>query len=177
MSLLDQNIKTIFGVEPKYSWKEYLRGVRPILNIKDQQEANLGKFQMKDKKDNLHSLYHPDGNLWLRFNQYGTFNVNAQIWDSEHNFIAKTDSKTKLTSKLLWLENAKGEKILTCKNGVSIFDPNENLVAELEFKRLRKDFTLRIIDTNLDKLLILAFSLALLINQEYGFEGSDAAGG
>ena len=177
MSLIDSEIEEIFGKESKHNWKEYFRGIKPSLDLKDQNKINLGKLQTMDKKNNLHTLYHPDGTIWLQFNQHGAFNVNFQILDSENNFFAKTNKKTGLSSDRIWMENSRGEKILECKSGftIPIWDQDEKPVAELKLKRFKNEFTLRIINPKFDKLKIIGFSLALVINQYYAYGGGGGA--
>jgi len=107
MSFLDPNIKTIIGTEPKRNWKDHIRGIKPSLDLKDQHETYLGKFQMKDKKSNVHTLYNSDGTSLLRLNQSGTFRIKIEIRDSENNFLAKTDSKLGLIRDLIWMKKLK----------------------------------------------------------------------
>jgi len=179
VSLLDENIKTVIGVEPKHHWKEYFRGFSKSLDLKDQHGTNLGKFLENEKETNVFTLYNLDGSILLRFYTHGIFNLNLQILDSENKILGRTYSKFGLTSGKIWMENSEGSKILEGKSAftVSILDQNEKLVAELKLKRRNNNFTLHIINSDFSKLVILGFSLALVIIQRLGGGGPESTGG
>jgi len=169
MSLLDETIDTVIGTEPKRNWKDYFRNIDSILDLKDQHEVRIGKFQMGDEKYNLHTLYNSDGTILLRLKHSGNLRVSVEIRDSENNFLARTDSKMGLTEDLVWLENSKGDKILECKTSfdIPIWDKNKKTVARLNMRRFKNDFTLNIDDPHFNKIMILGFSLSLLIMQKW----------
>jgi len=177
MSLLDLNIKTIIGTEPKRKWKDYLRGIKPSLDLKDQNETNLGKFQME--QNDVFALNNSDGTILLRLIRSGIFRKKVEIRDSEKNFLAKINWKTKLTTALIWVENSKGEKILNCKDGFTIpfLDQNENSVAELKLGRFKTNFMLSIHDLNFDKIMILGLAFELFLRQHWISGGNDGGGG
>ena len=179
MSLLDENITTIIGIEPKRHWKEYFRGITQSLDLKDQHGTNLGKILENEKENNAFTLYNSDGSILLQFYTHGIFSLNLQILDSENKILGRTYSKMGLTSDKIWMENSEGSKILEGKSAftVSILDQNEKPVAELKLKRRNKNFTLHIINSDFSKLMILGFSLALVIIQRLGGGGPESTGG
>ena len=173
MPLLDPNLKTIIGTKPKLHWKDYFRGDKERLDLKDQHETYLGKFQME--VSNVCALYNSDGSVLLRLSHSGIFRKKVEIRDSENNLLAKKNRKLGLASELIWLENSKGEKILKCKDGLTIpfLDQNENLVAELKLRRFKSNFMLSIHDLNFDRKMILGltFELFRIHNWVGGSEG------
>jgi len=175
MGLLDSNVKTIIGTEPKHNWKDYIHGIKPSWDLKDEQGNLLGKF--KAEKGNWSILYNLDGSILIKFHSYGVFRHHVEIRDSKNNLLTKTSSKIGLKSSTVRLENTNGDKILECKDEFTcpIWDQNENTVAELKFNRWKNNWTLNIHEPNFDKIMILGLSLALVIKSNSGdIDGSSA---
>jgi len=178
MSLLDSNVKTIIGKEPKHHWKDSLRGIEQSWDLKDQQGNLLGKFKPDDKKSNEYILYNLDDSILIKLHFLGVFKRGIEISDSKNHLLAKIRIKGLWTERIQ-LENSNGEKILECKTAFNcpIIDRNEKTIAELKTKRFKNDWLLNILEPNFDKKLIIGFSLALLMKLKSGSGFGNDAGG
>jgi len=177
MSLLDENIQTIIGREPKHTWKEkWIHGAKPSFELKDEQGNLIGKYIMDEKKEGYHTLYQSDDSILLKLHSFGYFNPSAEIRDSGNNLLAKISSKM-WTAGTVQMENSKGEKVLECNVGLNctIQDKNEKNIAELKTKRFKDDWTLNIREPHFDRKMIIGFSLALLIIMNSGAGGVSSA--
>ena len=176
VSLLDQNIKTIIGKEQKHHWKESFSGIKPILELQDQNGTILGQFQNDKKSHNEYTLFNSDKDIVLQLSVYGPSPKKVEIRDSEYDFLARVESK-RLGKTSFFLRNSNDETILQGKgkswksNSLEVKDKKENIVAEWNPK-IRGPWVLNLHDSIIDRILVLGFILGIITLSPYVFEAT-----